>query len=132
MFCPEDEQVSASTCATFEVNRNMMVFEDLPEVLRCSCDIRSYSTVTFSSISSLSALDLLEVLCVNWRAELKKHVRARCPTNLTQLHQFSQEEWVKFHQTVARSLWQDTQNVFPKSNSLKAMLPNTNEMYGNI
>ena len=27
--------------------------------------------------------------------ELKKHVRARRPTNLTQLHQLCQEEWVK-------------------------------------
>uniref|UniRef100_A0AAZ3SD98 Tc1-like transposase DDE domain-containing protein n=1 Tax=Oncorhynchus tshawytscha TaxID=74940 RepID=A0AAZ3SD98_ONCTS len=28
-------------------------------------------------------------------AELKKHVRARRPTNLTQLHQLCQEEWAK-------------------------------------
>ena len=32
-------------------------------------------------------------------AELKKRVRARKPTNLTQLHQFCQEEWDKIHPT---------------------------------
>jgi hypothetical protein len=31
--------------------------------------------------------------------ELKKHVRARMPTNLTQLHQLCQEEWAKIHPT---------------------------------
>ena len=30
-------------------------------------------------------------------AELKKLVRARRPTNLTQLHQLCQEEWAKIH-----------------------------------
>ena len=29
----------------------------------------------------------------NLWAELKKHVRARRPTNLTQLHQLCQEDW---------------------------------------
>uniref|UniRef100_A0AAZ3SJV3 Tc1-like transposase DDE domain-containing protein n=1 Tax=Oncorhynchus tshawytscha TaxID=74940 RepID=A0AAZ3SJV3_ONCTS len=32
-------------------------------------------------------------------AELKKHVRARRPTNQTQLHQLCQEEWAKMHPT---------------------------------
>ena len=32
-------------------------------------------------------------------AELKKRVRARRPTNLTQLHQLCQEEWAKIHPT---------------------------------
>ena len=32
-------------------------------------------------------------------AELKKHVRLRKPTNLTQLHQLCQEEWAKIHPT---------------------------------
>ena len=32
-------------------------------------------------------------------AELKKCVRARRPTHLTQLHQLCQEEWVKIHPT---------------------------------
>ena len=32
-------------------------------------------------------------------AELKKHVQARTPTNLTQLHQLCQEEWAKIHPT---------------------------------
>ena len=32
-------------------------------------------------------------------AELKKCVRARRPTNLTQLHQLCQEEWAKIHPT---------------------------------
>ena len=31
--------------------------------------------------------------------ELKKRVRARRPTNLTQLHQLCQEEWAKIHPT---------------------------------
>jgi hypothetical protein len=30
-------------------------------------------------------------------AELKKHVRTRRPTNLTQLHQLCHEEWAKIH-----------------------------------
>ena len=30
-------------------------------------------------------------------AELKKLVKARRPTNLTQLHQLCQEEWAKIH-----------------------------------
>uniref|UniRef100_A0AAZ3QU50 Tc1-like transposase DDE domain-containing protein n=1 Tax=Oncorhynchus tshawytscha TaxID=74940 RepID=A0AAZ3QU50_ONCTS len=35
----------------------------------------------------------------NLWAELKKHMRARRPTNLTQLHQLCQEEWAKMHPT---------------------------------
>ena len=35
----------------------------------------------------------------NLGAELKKHVRERRPTNLTQLHQLCQEEWDKIHPT---------------------------------
>ncbi|XP_062905703.1 tetratricopeptide repeat protein 33 isoform X3 [Mobula hypostoma] len=41
------------------------------------------------NLTSFSDLNLIENL---W-AELKKHVRARRPTNLTQLHQFCLEEW---------------------------------------
>ena len=37
-------------------------------------------------------------------AELKKRVRARRPTNLTQLHQLCQEEWAKIHQTYCGKL----------------------------
>ena len=44
-------------------------------------------------------------------AELKKHVRARKPTNLTQLHQLCQEEWAKIHQLIVGSLWKATRNV---------------------
>ena len=33
----------------------------------------------------------------NMWAELKKRVRARRPTNLTQLHQLYQEEWATIH-----------------------------------
>ena len=32
-------------------------------------------------------------------AKLKKRVRGRGPTNLTQLHQLCQEEWAKIHPT---------------------------------
>jgi transposase len=37
-------------------------------------------------------------------AELKKRVRARRPTNLTQLHQLCQEEWAKIHPTYCGTL----------------------------
>ena len=37
-------------------------------------------------------------------AELKKRLRARRPTNLTQLHQLCQEEWAK----ILGSLWKAT------------------------
>ena len=37
-------------------------------------------------------------------AELKKHVRARWPTNLTQLHQLCREEWAKIHPTYCGKL----------------------------
>ena len=40
----------------------------------------------------------------NLRAELKKHVRARRPTNLTLLHQLCQEEWDKIHPTYCGKL----------------------------
>ena len=40
----------------------------------------------------------------NLWAELKKHVRARRPTNLTQLHQLCQEEWAKLHPTYCGKL----------------------------
>uniref|UniRef100_A0AAZ3Q756 Transposase Tc1-like domain-containing protein n=1 Tax=Oncorhynchus tshawytscha TaxID=74940 RepID=A0AAZ3Q756_ONCTS len=36
--------------------------------------------------------------------EVKKHVRARRPTNLTQLHQLCQEEWPKIHPTYCGKL----------------------------
>ena len=37
-------------------------------------------------------------------AEQKKRVRARRPTNLTQLHQLRQEEWAKIHSTYCGKL----------------------------
>ena len=37
-------------------------------------------------------------------AELKKRVRGRRPTNLTQLHQLCQEEWAKIHPTYCGKL----------------------------
>lgn len=37
-------------------------------------------------------------------AELKKRVRAKNPTNLTQLHQFCQEEWAKISRTYREKL----------------------------
>ena len=40
----------------------------------------------------------------NLWAELKKRVRARRPTNLTQLHQLCQEEWDKIHPNYCRKL----------------------------
>jgi transposase len=49
-------------------------------------------------------LSLIEHL---W-AELKKRVRARRPTNLTQLHQLYQEKFTPF---IVGSLWKTTKNV---------------------
>ena len=43
-------------------------------------------------------------------AELKKRVRARRPTNLTQLHQLCQEEWANIHPTYCGKLVE----VYPK------------------
>ena len=40
----------------------------------------------------------------NMWAELKKRMRARRPTNLTQLHQLCQEEWAKIHPTYCGKL----------------------------
>ncbi|CDQ78420.1 unnamed protein product [Oncorhynchus mykiss] len=40
----------------------------------------------------------------NLWVELKKRVRARRPTNLTQLHQLCQEEWAKIHPTYCGKL----------------------------
>ena len=40
----------------------------------------------------------------NLWAEQKKRVRARRPTNLTQLHQLCQEEWAKIHSTYCGKL----------------------------
>ena len=37
-------------------------------------------------------------------AELRKRVRARRPTNLTQLHQLCQDEWAKIHPTYCGKL----------------------------
>ena len=40
----------------------------------------------------------------NLWVELKKSVRARRPTNLTQLHQLCQEQWAKIHPTYCGTL----------------------------
>ena len=40
-------------------------------------------------------------------AEMKKLVRARRPTNLTQLHQLCQEEWARIHPTYCGKLVED-------------------------
>jgi hypothetical protein len=37
-------------------------------------------------------------------AELKNHVHARRPTNLTRLHQLCQKEWAKIHPTYCGKL----------------------------
>uniref|UniRef100_A0A8C8LX59 Tc1-like transposase DDE domain-containing protein n=1 Tax=Oncorhynchus tshawytscha TaxID=74940 RepID=A0A8C8LX59_ONCTS len=43
----------------------------------------------------------------NLWAELKRYVRARRPTNLTQLQQLCQEEWAKIHSTYCGKLVED-------------------------
>ena len=64
---------------------------------------------------------------------LQRCVRARRPTNLIQLHQLCQEEWAKITKwLIVGSLWKATQNVWPKINNLKAMLPKTNWVYVNF
>ena len=63
--------------------------------------------------------------------ELKTHVQARRPTNLTPLHQLCQEEWAKIHPTYCGKLVA-TGRVWPKLNNLNAMLPNTNWVYVNF
>uniref|UniRef100_A0AAZ3RFC2 Tc1-like transposase DDE domain-containing protein n=1 Tax=Oncorhynchus tshawytscha TaxID=74940 RepID=A0AAZ3RFC2_ONCTS len=47
----------------------------------------------------------------NLWAELKKRVRARRPTNLTQLHQLCQEEKKTFTQLIVGSLWMASRNI---------------------
>ena len=51
-------------------------------------------------------------------AELKKHVRARRPTNLTQLHQLCQEEWVKIHPTYCGKLVEGYLETFDPSKAM--------------
>lgn len=56
-------------------------------------------------------------------------------TNPTQLFELCQEEYSripKFQQHLVRSLWKDAYNVGFESESLKAMLLNTNTIYGEL
>jgi hypothetical protein len=62
----------------------------------------------------------------NLWAELKNCVRARRPTNLTQLHQLCQEECAKIHPTYCGKLVEVYLKRDRSSTILKAMLPNTN------
>jgi hypothetical protein len=62
----------------------------------------------------------------NMWAELKKHVRARRPTNLTQLHQLCQEEWAKIHPTYCGQLVEGYQKCLTQVTQFKSMLPNIN------
>jgi transposase len=59
-------------------------------------------------------------------AVLKKHVRARRPTYLTQLHQLCQEEWDTIHPTYCGKLVEGNPKRLTHVKQLKAMLPNTN------
>ena len=51
----------------------------------------------------------------NLWAELKKRVRARMPTNLTQLRQLCQEEWDKIHPTYCGKLVEFLPETFDPS-----------------
>ena len=63
----------------------------------------------------------------NLWAELKKRVRARWPTNLTQLHQLCQEEWAKIHPNYRGKLVEGYPKRLTQVKPFKkAMLPNTN------
>ena len=62
---------------------------------------------------------------LNLWAELKKRVRARRQTNTSSVWR----NGPKFTQLIVGSLWKATQNVWPKLNNLKAMLPNMTWVY---
>ena len=69
----------------------------------------------------------------NLWAELKKHVWARRPTNLIQLHQLRQEEWAKMPPTYCGKLVEGyLKRLTQVKGKLKAMLPNTNWVYVNF
>ena len=59
-------------------------------------------------------------------AELKRCVRARRPTNLTQLHQLCQEEWAKIPPTYCGKLVDGYLKRLTQIKQFKGMLPNTN------
>ena len=63
---------------------------------------------------------------VNVWAEVKKRVRARRPTNLTQLLLLCQEELDKIHPTYCGKLVEGYPKCFTQMKHFKAMLPNTN------
>ena len=65
-------------------------------------------------------------------AELKKCVRARRSTNLTQLHHLCQKEWAKIHPTYCGKLVEGYLKRWPMLNNLKAMLPNIAWVYVNF
>ena len=52
-------------------------------------------------------------------AEMKKHVRAKRPTNLTQLHQLCQEEWAKIHPTYCGKLVEGYPKRLPQVKQFK-------------
>uniref|UniRef100_A0AAZ3SDD1 Uncharacterized protein n=1 Tax=Oncorhynchus tshawytscha TaxID=74940 RepID=A0AAZ3SDD1_ONCTS len=63
------------------------------------CTSQNHETGKFGGFIEATSQDIKNL----W-AELKKHVRARRPTNLTQLHQLCQEEWAKIHPTYCGKL----------------------------
>ncbi|CDQ62844.1 unnamed protein product [Oncorhynchus mykiss] len=60
-------------------------------------------------------------------AELKKRVRARKPTNLTQLHQLCQEEWVKIHPSYSGKLVEGYPKHFTQVKQFKGRQLNRHE-----
>ena len=52
-------------------------------------------------------------------AELKKRVRARRPTNLTELHQLCKEEWYKIQPTYCGKLVEDYRKHLTQVKQLK-------------
>ena len=60
------------------------------------------------------------------RAELKKCVQARRPTNLTRLYQLCQEEWAKIHPIYCGKLVEGYPKRMTLVKQFKVMLPNTN------
>ncbi|CDQ75456.1 unnamed protein product [Oncorhynchus mykiss] len=65
-------------------------------------------------------------------AELKKCVRARRSTNLTQLHQLCQKEWAKIHPIYCGKLVEGYLKHLTQVKQFKAMLPNTLNYYVNF
>ena len=60
-----------------------------------------------------------------------KYTANKPPTNMTLFHQFCQKKWTKIPANYCEKL-EETQNIWSKSNNLKATLPNNKDMHINF